>query len=385
MAEFGFYAYPWNLHEPAVELARMADMGMSHVTVAASYHAGKFLQPRDAHGRVYFPEDGTVYFRPARDYSRLKPQVARITEERDILRDLCERDDMPVRAWTVLNHNSRMGWQHPEVTARNAFGDSYPYSLCPANPDVQAYAVALCEDLAGYNLESLLLETPGWLTYAHGYHHEVAQLQSNAWLDGMLGLCFCRDCVAGAGRAGIDASGLRRRICERVDAFLASDLILDAEARIESDRADDPDLQAFLTWRCGVVTELCLTIRAAVRPDVQVKIISTCQRPHATTYWEGGDLAELNRVSDGLELPVYQPSAALARHDLDHVIAQTGGASRLSVVLRPGFPDMTSAAQVKETVASVLSAGIDDVSFYNYGMLPTINLGWLKSSLSTLS
>ncbi|MEI9902878.1 MAG: hypothetical protein WDN06_02025 [Asticcacaulis sp.] len=52
---FGFYAYPWNLHDPRTDLAQMKDAGMGHVAVAASYHAGKFLQPRDPRARVYFP------------------------------------------------------------------------------------------------------------------------------------------------------------------------------------------------------------------------------------------------------------------------------------------------------------------------------------------
>jgi hypothetical protein len=31
--------------------------------MAGSYHAGKFLRPHGKSGKVYFPEDGTAYFR----------------------------------------------------------------------------------------------------------------------------------------------------------------------------------------------------------------------------------------------------------------------------------------------------------------------------------
>ncbi|MEI9902879.1 MAG: hypothetical protein WDN06_02030 [Asticcacaulis sp.] len=114
---------------------------------------------------------------------------------------LCADGGLPVRAWTVLNHNSRLGFDHPEVTAQNAFGDRYPYSLCPAQPDVIEYAVTLCRDLsAGYDLTQLLLETPGWLTYSHGYHHEFAQSAAHPWLDAMLGLCFLPRLPPGCGR-----------------------------------------------------------------------------------------------------------------------------------------------------------------------------------------
>jgi len=386
MKTFGFYAYPWNFHNVADQLREMSGLGMTHVTMASSYHAGKFIQPRDPKARVYFPEDGAAYFRPSARYGRLSPQTATLTQANDILGELCRTSALPVRAWTVLNHNSRLGWAHPDATVKNAFGDPYYYSLCPANPDVRSYAITLCADLAGYDVQSLLLESPGWLTYAHGYHHEFAQVPPNLWLDGMLGLCFCPHCISGARKVGIDAEGLRRRICERVDDFLVREADgFDPEAQIAIDRAQDPDLQSFLDWRCDVVTDLVAAIRGEVRKDVQVKVISTCQRPHATTYWEGGDLRGLLQNSDGLELPIYQPSTSDATTDLQYVVSRAGRPDKLSVILRPGFPDMSGQSQLADTLAAVASEGIDDVSFYNFGMLRAENLDWVKACLKAIT
>ena len=366
----GFYCYPWNVHEPGVLLGELEGAGLSHVTVAAAYHAGKFIQPRDPVRRVYFPEDGTVYFRSKADhYGRLQPQMATLTQRRDVLAALCDADRLPVRAWTVLNHNSRLGWKHPEAVVRNAWGDAYYYSLCPSNPDVRAYDVALCADLAGrYALDSLLLESPGWLTYDHGYHHEFAQLDCSAELNELLGLCFCSACVDGAQAAGIDAEALRHAVRTRADALLSGD----------EREAERPglDLGAYRAWRCSVVSSLCAQIRAAVRPEVRVRIISTCQRPHATCHLEGGDLKGMDAASDGLELPIYQPSAAAAEQDLKSVVAQGIAPERLSVILRPGLPDMTSEAQLTDTLARVAACGVGDVSFYNYGLLPAREFGW---------
>ncbi|SVC63175.1 uncharacterized protein METZ01_LOCUS316029, partial [marine metagenome] len=42
----------------------MGDLGANTVCLASSYHAGKFTRPRASGGKIYFPEDGTVYFRP---------------------------------------------------------------------------------------------------------------------------------------------------------------------------------------------------------------------------------------------------------------------------------------------------------------------------------
>ena len=70
------YTYTWDLAER--ELGAVADeilgLGLNTITLATSYHAGKFLRPRGKTGKVYFPEDGTAYFRtdPSR-YGAMHP------------------------------------------------------------------------------------------------------------------------------------------------------------------------------------------------------------------------------------------------------------------------------------------------------------------------
>ncbi|WP_136162102.1 hypothetical protein [Sphingomonas flavalba] len=381
-ASFGYYAYPWNLHAPRDELRHMQDAGLGHLTVAASYHAGKFVQPRDPRARVYFPEDGTVYFHPARaDYGLLSPRVATTTVAQDTLADLCAADIMPIRAWTVLNHNSRLGWQHPDAVARNAFGDPYPYSLCPAHPEVRHYAVTLCADLArGYGVQALLLESPGWLAFAHGYHHEFAQVEVGPATAALLGLCFCRHCVGSAGAAGIDAEALRHVVAGHL-ADALGDSSEAAEARSRALIADDC-IQRYLGWRCTVVTGLCAEIRAAVPAAVAVRVISTCQRPHAAAIWEGHDLAAIAAVTDGLELPLYQPTPDAVADDLRYVLGLLPDGVTPSAILRPGPPDMASAAQLDATLERVTGAGLRDLSFYNFGLLPTASLDWVERAVA---
>jgi hypothetical protein len=383
----GLYLYPWSVADTDDFVSRILDLGISHVSVAASYHAGKFICPSDTSSRVYFPEDGVVYFRPrSPPTGLLQPRVSELTAARDVLEELCEHGGVGVRAWMVLNHNTRLGLEHPGATTRNAFGDSYPYSLCPSNTEVRNHAVSLCRDLAAnYDVECLLLESPGWMVYSHGYHHEFAMLPANAWLDGMLGLCFCDHCLRGTAAAGMDAAGLRRRVRERIDAFLAGPIDPDveqAQSWIERDRQTDPDLDAFLAWRCTVVTGLCRDIRRSVREGVGVKVISTCQRPHATMYWEGGDPAALLDAGDGLELPLYQPSAAAVEDDARYVIGKTARTDRLSAILRPGYPDMLGEEQVVDTLRRLTALGVADISFYNYSMLRPANLAWLRHALA---
>src|SRR5919199_3546646 len=82
----GLYTYAWDLADEGfaavAERARAA--GLTTITLAAAYHAGKFLRPHGVSGKVYFPEDGTVYFRPdpAR-YGRVKPVPNSLLERLD--------------------------------------------------------------------------------------------------------------------------------------------------------------------------------------------------------------------------------------------------------------------------------------------------------------
>lgn len=373
------YAYPWNFHDIDADVARVKALGANEITLAVSYHAGKFIQPGDPSARVYFPEDGTVYFHPRNIYGALKPRVSALTVEHDVLGALTARDDVVVNAWTVLNHNTRLGMEQPDLCVRNAFGDIYPYSLCPSQPEVRAYGITLSADIAqNYDVRRLLLETPGFLVYGHGFHHEFAQVVPNTWLDAMLGLCFCDRCRAGAQEQGIDADGLARRVCTAVDAFLDGEW---PAPSLEDWNAGDADLTAFHRYRCEVVTSLVADIHSAVNPKVGVKVISTCQRSHATAYLEGHDLAALDAASDGLELPLYEATLAAtlteARYVLDRVPVD-----RTSIILRPGFPDMTDEGDLVAALDGLKALGLHDFAFYNLGMLRPANLRWLRRSLT---
>ena len=69
--------YAWDIAEhgvPAIS-AELGARGINTITLASSYHAGKFIRPRGRAGKVYFPEDGVVYFRhDAKAYGEIRPQ-----------------------------------------------------------------------------------------------------------------------------------------------------------------------------------------------------------------------------------------------------------------------------------------------------------------------
>ena len=392
MSYKAIYAYPWDIAEVGRDAAvgRFVDLGLDTITIAGAYHAGKFLRPHGKGGKVYFPEDGTVYFRarPER-YGEIKPLANTMLAQGDPLRDLCEQDRLGVNVWLVLLHNTQLGSRHPDATVANAFGDRYVYSLCPSSPQVRDYAVALAADVAdAYPVRGLSLETPGFLPYAHGYHHEFALNRPNAWLDNHLGLCFCDHCRTGAKAAGIDVETLRRRVATDVEAYLASDVDFApdmAEAFWHADTRSDGELRAFLDWRCEVVTSLVREIRAAVRKEADIAIIPSVARPTAGAWYEGSDLAALAEAAGIVEACFYEPSAARVKADLFDVQRRLRGKGRLRGILRPAFPDLASRGEFLDAMRALGRSGVSEVAFYNWGHMRDANLNLIPEGLAALA
>jgi hypothetical protein len=389
MSYRALYAYPWDLADEGVgrAIAEIQALAIDTVTIAGSYHAGKFLRPHGRSGRVYFPEDGTVYFRAdAARYGAIKPIVNTLVRDHDVFREITETSTIATNAWLVLLHNSRLGERYPQSTVRNVFGDRYVYSLCPSAPDVREYAVALCREITDvYPLIGISLETPGFLPYAHGYHHEFAMVKSNPWLDSRLGLCFCDCCIELAGSAGIDAGRLQAKLKEEIDCYLAGDVDVPqdmAEAFWLADVATDGALSSFLRWRCDAVTSLVREIRAAVRKDAAVAIIPSVARPTSGAWYEGSDLQTLGETTGIIEACFYEAGVERVRADARDVRRRLKGAITLRGILRPGFPDVRSRTELIAAARALREEGVSDIAFYNYGHLRRKNLSWIADALA---
>lgn len=382
------YAYAWDIAEVGTPeaLREFKSLGLNTVTLAASYHAGKFLRPHGNRGKVFFPEDGTVYFKSdARLYGAIKPVANSILQECDVLRELSNAKDMAANAWLVLMHNTLLGQQHPSATVANAFGDRYVYSLCPTNPAARAYGIGLAKDVTqNYDVSGISMESPGFAPYAHGFHHEFALNQPNRWLDQQLGLCFCDHCTAAAKAKGIDVKALQKRVAKDISDYLASDIDFPAdmaEAFWLADTRLDGELKAFLDWRCEVVTSLVAEIRSEVRKGATVAVIPSVARPTSGAWYEGSDLAALSKVSDYIEACFYEPSAVRVKSDLFDVKRRLEGSSKLRGILRPAWPDLQSRSDFLAAVEALLSGGVKGLAFYNWGHLRRTNLSWIADAM----
>lgn len=388
MSYKAIYTYAWDLAETGVKAAadEFRGLGLDTVTMAGSYHAGKFMRPHGRAGKVLFPEDGTVYFNadPSR-YGAIKPVANSMLSERDMLGELVEQSGMAVNVWLVLLHNTRLGMANTQSVVRNAFGDPYYYNLCPSAPEARAYAIGLARDVTeSYPVSGLSMESPGFAPYAHGFHHEFALMKSNPWLENMLGLCFCDHCVSGAEKAGIDARRFKAEVAGDIEAYLDSDIDYPAdmaEAFWRADVATNADLRRYLDFRNGVVTSLVAEIRAAVRKDATVAVIPSVARPTAGAWYEGSDLYALAATTGIVEACFYEPSAERIRSDLFDIRRRLKGTGTLRGILRPSHPDISNRAEFIAAVEALREGGVEELAFYNWGHLRRANLGWIGDVL----
>lgn len=375
----GMYLYPWDLEDEGTDVVvgRLRDAGIDSLALATSYHAGKFLRPHANGRRVYFPEDGTVYFRPdVSRYGRIKPRINSRVAHFDSLAALAKSaPDMSVTGWTVGLHNTPLGEAHADLVVRNAFGDPLWNALCPAQPEVRRYLVSLCADLAhNHPVAEIAIETPGWQAYRHGHHHEFELIDLAARAQVLLGMCFCDACVAGAAKAGGDAARLAQRTRDELDRFLANG------TEPATDPLVDPEWSGFLAWRAATVTSLVEEVRAAMPQEVGLAVIPTTQSPNSLCWIEGSDLAALAKIAR-LEVPAYQSGVPAILSDVAATRVAAGPGARLGYIVRPTYPNLPSAGDVRTVVREIGATGAASISFYNYGHMRLSSLDWIKAAL----
>ena len=388
------WTYCWDIQDQGLDrlTSELRDGAqLNTVSLATSYHAGHFLQPRSPERKSYFPEDGTVYYRPQANLweaKRIRPLMAQNVAERgDMLDALIKaRDDggMSVSCWTVCLHNTRLGLLHPGDVTRNAFGDPNPFNLCPSSPAARDYVATMVRDItARYKPDMIELESPNFMGFLHGFHHEKDGVGLTPEDDFLFSLCFCDHCRTAAMRTGINIDGarqvVRKFLAETCERAVPEVQFPDFPAKGISAFRDYPDLYAFLDWRSEPVTSLIREIREQADEASKVVLIDL------KDGWIGGvDLAAVGKVCDGAILCGYDMQAddvaALMRSGRDIL----GPEKYLGTGFRVFYPEMREADDLVLRAEAARKAGADGINFYNYGLIPQARLDWVRKAVERL-
>jgi hypothetical protein len=291
------YVYPWDVAGDPRAAERLAALGLNEVTLAAVYHATRAVTARHPRHRLIHAERTAAYV--PLNGARWQGAPIGLTATDDSFVEAAEAlraNGLDVHAWVVLNHVDRPG-DDDRFSVVNAYGDRYPWALCPAYEEVTSYATAVADEVAELDgLAGIELEACGWYGVDHMCAHDKATLPGSDTLRYLLSVCFCTACVAAFTAAGVDVDRLRRGVRA----------LLDGPLRRPTESADPAGIDALgehLSVAASVRRTTAERFRATVierlragRPEWRVALHAS-PNPAATTAFTGVDPSDLRDQS----------------------------------------------------------------------------------------
>ncbi|MBD0743633.1 hypothetical protein [Streptomyces sp. CBMA152] len=369
------FLYPWDVVGDPDAAARIADLGVRQVTLAAAYHSTRALTPRHPRHRIVTAEHAAVLYPvDERRWSgrALRPYAAGAWAPGDAYGRAAEvlaAVGLDVHSWVVLAHNSRLGAEHPETSVVNAYGDRYPWAPCIARPEVRAYLVALAAEAAVRpGARGTELESCGWYGLAHLHAHDkIAGVELDEVSQYLMSLCFCGSCRSGYAEVGLDAVELRAAVRGALDAVWRGAGATGQEL-----------LEATVGYRAAVARrlqeEVVAAVRVAAAPGFQV-LLHADPRVYRCGANVGVDPAGVFGVADGVVVPCvggavdllapfapYASGAVLAANFT--VVAGMGG--------RPGA--------LSDDAARAAASGATELRLYHAGLASEGDLGAVRRS-----
>ncbi|HEY2668966.1 MAG TPA: hypothetical protein VGJ07_01175 [Rugosimonospora sp.] len=376
------YLYPWDVVGDPAAADLVAGLGLDHVVLAAVYHGTRALTPRHPRHRVVVAHQSAAYYPVGGGRwrgARLRPRQADWCDSADPFGEATvalRAAGVPVRAWVVCNHVDLPGAVEQNVV--NAYGDRYPWALCPARDDVTEYALGLAADVAAMTgIDGVELEACGWYGFDHlSAHDKVGGVPLSGAAQYLLSLCFCDACRAAYRAGGIEPEALRGHVRAALDAVFSGSG--SGSAPEPTGTADEPGRIAGLLGAglaaavADVRQDVADRLRAAVigriraeRPELDV-LLHASPQPHRTVAFTGLDPARAAAVADGLVVNCWAGPEAVAPS------LEGGGrvyASLLAVRGMGGRPD-----ELPAQVAAARAAGAQGVRLYHAGLAAAADL-----------
>lgn len=374
-------------------------VGQPGLTVATCYHASRDILPHNPVYRVASLAPGAFYrVDPSAYPGALHPVVSPSAAGRDILAEACQaagRLGMKVSAWAVLLHRDDLDDSPPDVQ-QNCFGDRFPGRLCPAQPAVRDYVLAMIRELCRYPIAALRAEALHYQGAAHGHHHERCLEDYGELARFLLGLCCCPSCTEQGTRHGADVPALAARCRAYLTAAFDASVPPSPANDPSLTEACGPDIHAYLAARTTVVTDLARAATAEAR-QAGVRLTLLDDTIPAQTYAAGHgfdphhvavraelgvDPQALAQAGVHLEEPIYLADPADASAAIAWYRRQIGPTAPLSIVLRPGPPDARSPGTLREKAAAGRAHNCTELNFYAYGLYRLQALDKIRQALS---
>lgn len=343
------HAYPWDVLGDPSFVDRVREYGLSGVTLAAAYHSTRAatpLHPRHqivdaSHAALYRPVRASVW--SGRRLAPAAPQWMTSPDPFETAAAELRSAGVPVTAWIVLTHSTRLGTACPDVAVTNCFGERYAYALCPAHEEVREYAATLAaEALHDVDVDGVSLEACGQLGLVHLGHHEKTDGAWSADAVRLLSICCCGACQAGWRRRGLDPGHVVSTLRDGVQNGTAV-----------------PDEDAVLATRQESTDALRMQVLAGLPAGVPVTLHAQPD-PWATGPSPGLTPAAAGDV-DALLVPAWPTTSASA-----DLVARAAGKKTVDAYVTVLPP--TEADALMGHVQRLREAGASRLSLYHLGL-----------------
>lgn len=360
----------------------LASSNVGGVRLAFAYHGGRWLLTTsspcavaDFRAGQWFREDpGEAEACAPGPDAPSTPRLPVLGDEATEATAALAGAGLGVTAWLVGLHQSGPVGRHPGSALRNVFGHRYQHALCPARPEVRAYATDLVARTARRpGVSGLELEAFGYLGWQHQSAHDKLGTPLRPVDRWLLSLCFCSACAARFTAAGIDVPRLAATVRTALLAQLesprpAGDLTADACTVLGPDRH-----AAVLDVRARVTQELVRDAVAAA-DGLPVSVRATTD-PHACDGKSAGDLEALADAAGGLTVTSLSGDADALRRDLA-AAARTG--ARVTAGWSLLAERTADAGQLAAIAGDARAAGAESLVLYAYDLAPAPRLAWLR-------
>jgi hypothetical protein len=379
------YVYPWDVVGDPDAAALVASLGVDHATLAAVYHATRALTPRHPAHRIVVAERTAAYL-PLAAASwtppGLRPEEQNWIPGADPFGEAAAAlaaVGLTAHAWVVVDHVDSFFGPHVE----NAYGDVYPWSLCPSQPAVREYAVNLAAEIASRpDVAGIEFEAAGWYGFDHLHEHDkVAGVALSVVEQFLFSLCFCAACLGEYAASDIDADGLRRIVREVLDAKFQAHV-----------RPPLPEHEGFAIQRAlGDLADPVLAMRGRVADGLREAMVEEVRvhRPvgfpvlfhgnplaHRSTAFTGLDPRTLPKTADGVVVNCWDGNPAAVAS-----LTEQGVKAYAGVLAVQGMGAKRDRAEA--VVRDVHDAGGSGIRIYHAGLAGPSDLDFVRELAAT--
>lgn len=381
--QFALWAYPWDLLDEGVESVadRLTEMGIDEVNLATNYHSVQPFLPHNPERKTFFARASSYFHPDESHYGKLSPVPNEEMGDADwlgIIDDALADTDITLNSWTIGCHNSRLGMANPDLTLESPYGDSLAFGLCPSQPAVQEFLRGLLVDLSERAaFERIELETFDYFYgTGFGWHHDKYHVDLGTLGEFLFGLCFCEECRDRAADRGIDVERARASARAGIDGVIDGEL--PPETTLAGWLRSHPELAAYVDARTETLADLYESLRSAVDGDVELGRYAGFFEVE-DEWMHGADLDALATHLDYYTVIAYESTRR-------EIVQRVRTADQLTpdvplhAGILPGHPAIDDPGTVTEAVNGLADAGVERVSFYNYGLLPERSLDWIATA-----